>query len=184
MKINWAIADTAHLDLVVDLVQVKNLGPIWGGWQTWREWATDNVVCHDISQARNLVSKNFHSRCNMYVPASAYQELDRPKGVQLYQGEFHQTVDHPDDIVSMHLAAANSDIVLLFGFDLSPRELDGDKLAQHKWHNYKQYVLHIVKGNPDVQWVLLDHSNDIEKDFQKIPNLLFDTLTNVLTQFS
>lgn len=184
MRITWALADTALLDPTVDLVKLKNLGPLWGGWQTWRSWSTDNVVCHDTSQAVNLVSKNFHTRCNMYIPMPAYQSADRPLGVQLYQGDFHQLVDHPDDIVSMHLAAAHSDIVLLVGFDLSPRNLDHDKLAKHKWHNYKQYVLHIIKGNPDVQWVMLDHMPKIEKELEGLPNLLFDTLNNVLTQFS
>jgi hypothetical protein len=41
-----------------------------------------------------------------------------------------------------------------------------------------------MKGNPDVQWVLLDHSPAIEKVLTDLPNLLFDTLDNVLTQFS
>ena len=184
MRITWALADTAHLDPTVDIVKLKNLGPLWGGWQTWRSWSTDNVVCHDTSQAVNLVSKNFHTRCNMYIPMSAYQEANRPSGVQLYQGDFHQLVDHPDDIVSMHLASSSSDIVLLFGFDLRPRNLDHDKLAKHKWHNYKQYILHIIKGNPTVQWVILDHAPEIEKELEGLPNLLFDTLNNVLTQFS
>ena len=184
MNITWALADAAQLDPSIDLVKLKNVGPIWGGWRTWRAWTTDNDVCHDIDQARNLVSKNFHTRCNMYVPAPAYQELDRPTGVQLYQGDFHQLVDHPDDIVSMHLASSTSDIVLLVGFDLQPRDLGADKLAIHKWHNYKQYVLHLIKDNPTVQWVILDHSDQIEKMFKDLPNLLFDKLDNVLTQFS
>jgi hypothetical protein len=120
----------------------------------------------------------------MYLPESVYQLVDRPTGVKLYQGAFHELVDSPDEIVSMHLASAFSDIVLLSGFDLQPRNLDHDRMAKHKWHNYVQYFLHIMKGNPDVQWVLLDHSPAIEKVLTDLPNLLFDTLDNVLTQFS
>jgi hypothetical protein len=102
----------------------------------------------------------------------------------LYQGEFNQLVDDPDDIVSMHLAAGNSDIVLLIGFDLQSRDPAEDKLVNHKWHNYKHYVLHLIKDNPDVQWVILDHPGQVEKMFKDLPNLLFDNLNNVLTQFS
>jgi hypothetical protein len=184
MKITWVLSDAAQLDPTVDLQTLKNVGPLWGGWRTWRIWSTDNVVCHDVDQAQNLVSNNFYTRCNMYVQSTAYQRLNRPAGVQLYQGNFHQMVDSPDDIVSMHLAAANSDIVLLVGFDLQTRDFGADKLAAHKWHNYKYYVLHIIKDNPGVQWVILDHPGSIEKMFKDLPNLLFDTLTNVLTQFS
>lgn len=183
MKISWVLADSAQLDPTIDISELKNIGPCWGGWQTWRSWSTDNVICHDQSQARNLISKNFHTRCNLFLQASVYQELDRPAGVKLYQGEFHQEVDHPDDIISMHLAAGNSDIVLLVGFDLQIRNLDHDKLAKHKWHNYTQYVLHMFNGNPNIQWVLLDHSNNIDKQLKKVPNLQFDTLENVLVQF-
>ena len=75
-------------------------------------------------------------------------------------------------------------IVLLFGFDLTPKSLDYDKMAKHKWHNYVQYFLHIVKGSPEVQWVILDHKSSIEKVLKNLPNLQFDTLDNVLTQFS
>ena len=183
MRITWVLADAAEINPAIDIERLKSIGPFWGGWRTWRSYQTDNVVCHYESEARNLVSRNFHARCNMYLPTAIYQQVDRPTGVKLYQGEFHETVDHPDDIVSMHLAAAASDIVLLVGFDLAPKDL-ADKLAKHKWTNYVHYFLHIVKDNPDIQWVLLDHPNSIEKVLQDLPNLQFDTVDNVLTQFS
>ena len=184
MRINWVLADNVEINPAIDVERLKGLGPIWGGWRTWRSYGTDNVVCHEESDARNLISRNFHERCNMYLPDSVYQTVDRPSGVKLYQGEFHEAVNSPDEIVSMHLAASVSDIVLLSGFDLTPQNLDHDRMAKHKWHNYVQYFLHIVKGNPNVQWVLLDHSPGIEKVLKDLPNLLFDTLDNVLTQFS
>ena len=184
MRITWVLADVAEVNPAIEIERLKNVGPFWGGWRTWRSYKTDNVICHEESEARNLITRNFHTRCNMYLPDSVYQKVDRPDNVRLYQGEFHELVDHPDEIVSMHLAAASSDIVLLVGFDLTPRNLDHDKMAKHKWHNYVQYFLHIIKGNPNVQWVLLNHSADIEKVLQGLPNLQFDTLDNVLTQFS
>ena len=184
MKLNWVLADSVEINPAIEIERLKAIGPMWGGWRTWRSYSTDNVICHTDVDARNLISRNFHTRCNMYLPESVYQLVDRPNGVKLYQGEFHELVDSPDEIVSMHLAAAFSDIVLLSGFDLQPRNLDHDRMAKHKWHNYVQYFLHIVKGNSGVQWVLLDHSPDIEKVLKDLPNLLFDTLDNVLTQFS
>lgn len=184
MKITWVLSDVAEVNPAIDIERLKNIGPFWGGWRTWRSYNTDNVICYTESEARNLITRNFHTRCNLYLPDSVYQKVDRPADVKLYQGEFHEIVDHPDEIVSMHLAAASSDIVLLVGFDLSPRNLEHDKMAKHKWHNYVQYFLHIIKGNPEVQWVLLDHKTDTEKVLKNLPNLQFDNLDNVLTQFS
>ena len=182
MKINCVIADSVASDVTIDINSLKNVGPIWGGWKTWRSCQTDNVICHNDADARNLISKNFHQRCNMYLPNSKYQELGRPAGVKLYQGDFHLDVDHPDEIVAMHLASQNSDIVLMIGFNLSVRVLDS-KLSQHNWHVYKNYVRQIINDSPDVQWVLLDHPTDIELEFKKLPNLQFDSLETVVAQF-
>jgi len=184
MRISWVLADAAEINPAIDIEKLKALGPFWGGWRTWRSYTTDNVICHLEPEARNLITRNFHTRCNMYLPDSVYKAVDRPSNVKLYQGEFHKAIDHPDEIVSMHLAAAANDIVLLVGFDLTPRNLDSDKMANHKWHNYIQYFLHIVKDNPNVQWVILNHPLELEKVLTGLPNLLFDTLDNVLVQFS
>lgn len=183
MKLSWVIANSAVIDPTVDIEQLKSLGPFWGGWRTWRSYQTDNVVCHTAVEAKNLINRQFHTKCNLHVPAELWNELDRPMGIKLYGGEFDQMVDQPDDIVSMHLAAAHSDIVLLTGFDLSAQNLQHDRLAQHRWHNYVQYLLNIFKSNPDVQWVVLDHPQSVDKQFESLPNLLFDTMNNVLTQF-
>lgn len=182
MRINWVIADTAILDPTVDIDILKSIGPFWGGWQTWRSYNTDNVVCHDISQARNLVNNNFHTRCNLHIPASAYQELNRPKGIKLYQGDFNQLIDHPDEIVSMHLATATSDLVLLLGFNLTKESTTSDKLQSHKRHNYNNYFRQIIESSNPVQWVLLDQSGEVDEHLKKIPNLQFDTLSKVLAQ--
>lgn len=182
MRISWVITETAHLDPTIDISGLKNVGPFWGSWKTWRSWTTDNVVCHDAQQARDLVSKNFHQRCNLYLPSSAYQDLDRPMGVQLYEGNFHQIIDYPDDVVSMHLASGNSDIVLMLGFDLADKNLDHDKLAKHKWISYQRYAQQIITDASSVQWVMLDYKAEISKELKKVPNLQFDTLENVLAQ--
>lgn len=183
MRINWVVADSVATDPTLDIEKLKSIGPIWGGWRTWRSCSTDNVVCHKINDARPLIAKQFHTRCNLYVPQSSFADLDRPTKVNLYQGEFHLDIDRPDEIVCMHLASTKSDIVLLLGFDFGEKNFDDNKLAKHNWHVYKNYVRQVVVDNPDVQWVLLDNTKKIEKEFKKIPNLLFDALENVLTQF-
>lgn len=183
MRISWVLSDSAVIDPTLDIDRLKDIGPIWGGWRTWRSYATDNVVCHVESEARDLISKNFHTRCNMYLPEALYQLLDRPNKINLYRGEFCDIIDQSDEIVSMHLAAASSDIVLLVGVDISLKDLEYNKLDKHNRYNYMQYFLHVVKGTPTVQWVLLDHTGDIEPALKKVSNLQFDTLENVLLQF-
>ena len=183
MKISWGIANSAVIDPTVNLEKLKNIGPFWGGWRTWRSYQTDNVVCHTAAEAKNLVQRQFHTKCNLYVPSELWNDLDRPAGVKLYGGTFNQMVNDPDDIVSMHLAAAHSNIVLLVGFDLSECAQNLDKLAKHRWHNHIQYVLHILTANAQIQWVVLDHEGAIDKQLQSQPNLLQDAMNNVLTQF-
>lgn len=184
MRISWVFSNDADIDPCVEIEQLKNIGPFWGGWRTWRSYATDNVICHDVNQALDLVNKNFHTRCNLYVPMSTYQVLDRPRGVNLYQGEFNHDMDSPDDIVSMHLATSKSDIILMVGFKLEePHGLDQNKLAKHKWINYQNYLKQIIVSTPDIQWVFLDCPGE-NKEFKKMSNCQFDTLKNVLTQFN
>lgn len=180
MKINWVMADSVATDPTLDIDKIKNIGPIWGGWKTWRSCQTDNVICHDMNDARKLISKNFHLKCNMYLPHAAYHELNRPENVKLYQGDFHLDVQHADEIVSMHLAANNCDIVLLMGFDLTEKKLDDDKLAKHQWHVYKNYIRQIIADRSDIQWVILDTPGTISLDFKKLSNLQLDTITSVL----
>ena len=182
MKICWVIADQAYLDPTVDISQLKNIGPFWGGWRTWRSWNTDNVVCYRSDEAAHLVEKNFHTKCNLYLPATTAEHIQIPPGVRLYQGSFHQEVDQPDEIVSMHLASAHNDIVLLYGFDLRPKNFNEGE-AKLKWHNFKNYVKHIFVGNTNVQWVILDHSPDLESELQGIDNIQFDTVANIVAQF-
>jgi hypothetical protein len=180
MRINWVVADSTIIDPSVDIDRLKALGPMWGGWKTWRSCSTDNVVCHDIAQARNLVNNNFHTRCNLHIPADAYQELDRPSGVKLYQGNFTQLIDRPDEIVSMHLASSVSDIVMLLGFELLQKPEATDKLNLHKYHNYTNYFRQIIESSNPVQWVLLDQAINKDNYLTGLTNIQFDNLSNIL----
>ena len=57
MRITWALADVAEVNPAIEIERLKNIGPFWGGWRTWRSYNTDNVICHEESEARNLITR-------------------------------------------------------------------------------------------------------------------------------
>jgi hypothetical protein len=179
MNISWVLADTCVIDPLVDIDTLKEVGPIWGSWCTWRSCQTDNVICHDLSKSRDLLKRNFQNNCNFYIPKTSWTTLDRPENVKLYEGAF---VDEfrPEEIIAMHLAAGTSDIVLLLGFDWSEREKNPNKLEEHKFQAYRSLVSHAISDNPDTQWVLVDHPAPVMKMFFKLENLTTDTMENCL----
>lgn len=180
MNINIVVANNTQIDPTVDVTQLKELGSIWGGWRTWRGCQTDNVVCHDLAKAKELIDRKFHLGCNFYISNSVYIELERPQNVKLYEGNFIHDVDNQEDIVAMHLAASTADIVLLLGFDCSEPVKSEDRLIEHRAHNYRSLTRQVIVDNPNVQWVILDHPAQLRKDLADIPNLGTDTLENIL----
>lgn len=180
MKISWVVSDTVVLDPTADLASMKEIGPIWGSWRTWRALQSDNVICNDIKKGQELVKRAFHSVCNFYIPSSLYVTLERPSGVKIYEGEFRHDVDHQDEIVAMHLAAMDSQIVLLLGFDFSQQEPLADKLSEHRAKNYQGLTKQAILDNDLVQWVVVDHVGPLRKDLQNIQNLTQDSLDNVI----
>ena len=180
MNVNWVLADRTILDPLTDVDTMKEIGSFWGSWRTWRSCATDNVVCHEMSKAQELIKRSFQTTCNFYIPNELFVSLDRPDGVNLYEGKFPDDVQ-PEEIVAMHLAASVSDIVLLLGFDLQEQEKNPDKLIEHRAHVYRTMVKNVIEGNPEVQWVLVDHPGDIMKMLVNLPNLSQDTMTTALS---
>ena len=180
MNITWVVATGYQIDPAVDVDAMKNIGPIWGSWSTWRSCATDNVVCHNLSKARELLQRDFQKNCNFYLPEQHHLELGRPTGVKYYGGKFDQEVDHIEDIVSMHLATAASEVVLLLGVDLLPMAELLDRFELHKLRNRYGLTRSLIAGHPNTQYVLIDHQKKLEKTFQDLPNLTCDSLGNVL----
>lgn len=180
MNVNWVFADSVVLDPAVDLIQLKEIGSFWGGWRTWRGCQTDNVICHDLGKAKDLIQRDFHNGCNFYVPNSSFALLDRPTNVKLYEGNFIHDVDHQEEIIAMHLAATTSDIVLLMGFNFSSTEKNPDKLIEHRLTNYRNLTRQAIKDNPQVQWVVIDHFGNFRKELLELENLSKDTLDNVI----
>ena len=178
MRINWVLADRTDLDPTIDIDRLKAIGSFWGGWRTWRGCQTDNVICHNGTQAEQLVTKNFHQQCNFYVPNSLHVILDLPANVRVYSGDLDHDIEHPDEVVAMNLAATVSDIVLLLGFDWTGIKSDQREI------DYRGLVAATMANNPDTQWVLLDQSGPVRGELEKIPNFTQDTLPNVLKMFA
>ena len=180
MRINWVVADSTVLPPDVDVNILKDIAAIWGGWRTWRGCSTDNVVCNDAGKARELLKRKMNEMCNMYVPSSIYAELDRPRGVYLYEGNFTFEIDNKDELISIQLASGQSDVVLLVGFDWTEQPKSADRLTAHRATNYQRFVRDAISSNPAVQWVLVDHEGEVHSELAVFENLTKDTLDNVI----
>lgn len=180
MRVSWAIAENYVLDPTIDIDQIKSVGPTWGSWRTWRGCNTDNVICHYRAKAHELINRAFQAVCNFYIPKKYYQDLNRPIRVKLYEGEFEQDVSNPEDIVAMHLAGEENDIVLLLGYNLAKIQAPGDAYEKHKLINYHGMIRSIIVNKPEVQWVVVDHPEEFDKIYQDVPNLTRDTMANAL----
>ena len=180
MKINWVLSASYILPAEIDIDAIKNIGPTWGSYKSWRSCNTDNVVCNDLSKSRELLKRAFQAVCNFYVPRHFYQDLGRPVGIKLYDGEFKEECQDIEDIVAMHLAANQSDIVLLAGFDFSSPIVPEDRFEQHQLKNRMGLMRGIIATTPQTQWVLVDHDKDLDKAYKNLPNLTCDVMANVL----
>ena len=180
MLVNWVFTDSYQLDPTVDSEQLKSIGPSWGSWRTWRSCNTDNVICHDLNKATDLIGRAFQAVCNFYVPKNYYQDLGRPMGLKLYDGEFSFDIDHVEDVISMHLASETADIILMVGFDLGAIPDLQDRVALTKMKHYRGMIRSKINSTPDVQWVLVDHPQILDKMYQDLPNLTCDTMENAL----
>lgn len=179
MRVNWVYSADYQLGTECAIEQIKKIGPSWGSWRTWRDCGTDNVICHDLGRAKALIGRAFQAVCNFYVPRQCYQDLGRPLGVKLYDGQFDLDLDHMEDIVAMHLTSQCSDLVLLAGFVLCLKPTD-DAFLTHKLVNYHGLVRSVIANNPMVQWVVVDHVPDLDEAYRSLENLSCDTMDNVL----
>jgi hypothetical protein len=180
MNISWVLSDSAALDPTQDLADLKRIGAFWGSWRTWRACQTDNVICHDMHKAAELLKRNFQTNCNFYIPNEIYAGLDRPADVKLYEGTFVHDVDRQEEIVALHLAASTSDIVLLLGFDLTELQPDPDRLKSYRAHHHRNLFRQALKDYEQVQWVIVDHTDKLDPDLVNLPNVVTDTLSAVL----
>jgi hypothetical protein len=179
-KISWVLSDSVVPDPTVDIDLLKTLGPFWGGWKTWRACQTDNVVCHDQSKAAELTKRNFQKNCNFYMPNAVYASINRPDGVRLYEGAFVHDVDRQEEIVALHLAATTSDIVLLFGFDLTELTPNEDRLVAHRAQHHRNHIYQAINDYDQITWVVVDHKGELDPNLANLGNVTTDSLQAVL----
>lgn len=179
MRVNWVFAHDYDLPPEIDSEDIKRVGASWGSWTTWRGCNTDNVICNEFARAKSLISRAFQAVCNFYVPRHLYQDLSRPLGVKLYDGDFSLETDHIEDIVAMHLASESSDIVLLVGFRLFLTPAS-DAYANHKIKNYHGMIRSVIANSSDVQWVVVDHDQKLDTAYLALDNITCDRMENVL----
>lgn len=179
MKISWVVASDHVFDPTIDMEQIKSIGPIWGSWKTWRSCDTDNVICHQQQKCRELLDRAFQAVCNFYIPKNLYEPLARPVGVRFYDGDFDREIDNIEDIVALHLASTNSDIVLLVGFAWQLPISVADRFEQHKITNRHGLIRGAIANMPQTQWVAIDCA-DMDPSYKILANLTCDTLENVL----
>lgn len=180
MRINWVFEDSYVLDPTINVDLVKNIGPTWGSWRTWRSCSTDNVICHDRAKAQSLLERAFQAVCNFHIPKKYYADLGRPLRVKLYDGDFDHDIQRPENIVALHLAQKQSDIVLLVGFDLGPIVWPDDPFETKQLKDYHGMVRSLFATDPNIQWVLVDHAPELDKAYQDLTNLTCDKFANVL----
>jgi hypothetical protein len=171
MKIAWLFSENTILGPQIDIGQLHELAPIWGSWRTWRSYGTDNVICYDPAQAHQLIEQDYQKVCNLYVHQTAWEKANKPAGIHAFGGDFPINVQHPDDIVCMHLAASQNQIVLMVGFSLEQKQTVTP---------YIELIAQSVQTNPKTQWVLVDHPKDLLSPFAGLKNITCDTMNNVL----
>ena len=184
MKISWIFADGYQLDPSLSTDTIKNIGPAWGSWRTWRSCGTDNVVCNNLTKTKELVERNFQRNCNFYIPKDFFNDLNRPANVNLFDGSFPETVSNAEDIISAHLASANSDIILLVGFRLAIDQTISDKFLRHQHVTYHGLLRSLIANTSQVQWVCVDSDNNLDKAYSELANLTCDNFQNVLQLLS
>jgi hypothetical protein len=89
-------------------------------------------------------------------------------------------VDRQEERVAIHAAATTSDIVLLFGFDLTELDPTPDRLLAHKAHHHRNHIRQPIKDFAQVQWVIVDHMDDLDPNLANLPNVVTDSLQAVL----
>jgi hypothetical protein len=180
MNISWVLADSVELDPTQNIDALKKIGSFWGSWKTWRAYQTDNVICHNLDKAKDLIKRNFQTHCNFYIPNSVYVALERPAGVRLYAGDFVHDVINQEEIVALHLAATTSDIVLLLGWDLTELPKENDKLKANQMHHHRNLINQAFKDYNQIQWVVVDHPNKLDRALTSLDNVVTDTMSAVL----
>lgn len=178
MNIAWVIAEHGVLPWSTDPHTLSNIAPTWGSWRHIRSLMIDNAVCYNTNLANQLISQGYWNMCNLWVPTQV-QKSNQPASIRAFGGSFDLDIASVDDIVALHLVAVQSQVVLLFGFDLS---LIRDRSQRQK--EYINLIKQTISDNPDIQWVIIDPLEKPDSMFDHLSNLSCDSFENVLNLLS
>lgn len=171
MNLNWVLAEHAVLPGSVTGSRLNSAAPIWSSWRQVRGYQVDNAVCYDSTLAQRLIDQGWNQLCNLYVPESVVQKNPR-SNVNVFGGTFDLNIPSQDDVVCVHLAAAQSNVVLLLGFDL-----DRSTVQQQ---TYVDLIYTAINSYTTVQWVMVDCYGKPEPKFFELKNFTCDSVENVL----
>lgn len=163
MNIAWVIAEKYLLPPNIPISALNDAAPIWASWRLWRTYNVDNTVCYQDEDASLVINQGYHEVSNLYISEPAWQKLNKPPGVKCFGGAFPKSISQAEDVISIHLAAAQNDLILLLGFDLSD-------------HNSLFYT-NLIEHSPQQQWVIVDGT--VPSKLLTLSNLTCDTLQNV-----
>lgn len=180
MRTNVIYAADYSKPAFFDTGKIKDIAPTWGSWKTRAGLDTDNVVCNNLSNARELMQRSIHESCNLFVPRTFYAKLSRPTRLNYYDGNFKDDAWNIEDIIAMHLVKPNSDLVLLFGFDFSTLPAPKDQTEEHQKKTRAGMLRSCLHNHPDVQWVLIDHDKPLDPAFTDLTNITCDSWDNVI----
>lgn len=171
MNIAWVLAEHAVLPSSLTGNGLNSAAPVWSSWRHVRGYQVDNAVCYNMSVAQRLIDQGWHQLCNLYVPDNV-KHKNPTSQVSAFAGSFDLNIPSQDDIVCAHLAAAQSNVVLLLGFDL-------DRSTTEK-QTYVDLIYAVMESYPTVQWVMIDPIGKPESRFFELPNFTCDSIQNVL----
>lgn len=182
MNICWVLSEDIPSGFVKHEI-LTSVGPIWAPLSKWREYQSDNTVCYDLREAKQMIGRAFHAVTHFYVPKDRYIDLGRPVGVRLFEGEFKDSaISNKEDIIILNLVASTHDIVLMLGFDLTPVDPIDDKVQERKLKAYRHNIKTIIADNPTTQFVLVNYGKKtkLANNFTDLENLTRDTLESVI----
>jgi hypothetical protein len=160
MKFAWVLSETLQLPPKYQIKQLQDLAPIWGSWRIWRSYHCDHCVCGDQQEAQYCIEHQYYCYCTLYVPDSVETKL--PNTFH-YGSQGHLTIDNRNDIIAMHLAGSQSDLVMLLGFD---------------YQKCGHVIDAVIDNYTDTQWVFVSNMQQLINDRE---NFTCDILDNVLT---
>lgn len=181
MRFNWVLSHNFYTCNDQDWQRIQNCAPTWSALDDQRPLSVQNCVASDASVCLTAIKSEYYRTANLYVPYDFWSAHGRPSVVQVFQTTHYPKIQHLDDIVALHLAAANSDIVLLLGFDFELRVGPVDTRTAKHLQEYHGLLRSCLVNNPLTQFVAVDHGPDFDTAYKNIANLTCDTLQAVLT---